>query len=46
MYAAEGGSIEICNRLLDLGADPKAADDEVKISTVQANIARIEIKNA
>ena len=26
MYAAQGGSAEIFNRLLELGADPKATD--------------------
>ena len=27
MYAARGASVEILNRLLELGADPKAADE-------------------
>ena len=27
MYASKGGSVEIFNRLLELGADPMAADD-------------------
>ena len=31
MYAVERGSVDIINRLLELGADPMAADNYVRV---------------
>ena len=43
MYSAQGGNIEIFNKLLELGADPMAADEVTVISISCDSSQRVRV---